>query len=163
AALRFGDIELHRRQVSAIDEEILRMRKRGDFFDSLGRELRHAGRALLRAPTFSVMTLLTLGLGIGAATAIFTVLDAVVLRPLPSAHADRLVELAILVPKVKASPRWGLAVHEMFYLRGQSKSIEDVGLYRFDRLTVLGDGGNAVAERARTALVSASIFGTLGI
>lgn len=163
AALRFGDIELHRRQVRAIDEEMLRMRNRSDLVDSLWRELRHAGRALVRAPSFSVMTLLTLGVGIGAATAIFTVLDAVVLRPLPYAHADRLVELASLVPKVKASPRWGLAVHEMYYLRAQSRTIEDVGLFHIAPLTVFGDGSNTAAEHARAALVSSSIFSVLGI
>jgi len=64
----------------------------------LAREMRHAIRTLRRAPAFSFITVVTLALGIGAATAIFTLLDAVVLRPLPYRNADRLVRLSSPVP-----------------------------------------------------------------
>ena len=100
ARRRFGDVDAHRRVMRAIDEEMLRMRKRTDLGDSLGREVKHAIRALSRAPTFTVMTVLTLALGLGAATAIFTILDAVVLRPLPYPHGDRLVALSSPVPGI---------------------------------------------------------------
>src|SRR5919206_5284327 len=111
------------------------MRKRSDLVDALGREIKHAARSLSRAPTFTVMTVLTLALGIGATTAIFTILDAVVLRPLPYPHGDRLVALSSPVPGIKAAPVWGLARHEMFYFQRESRTLEDLGLYQSEALT----------------------------
>lgn len=163
ARRRLGDLETHRRAMRAIDEEMLTMQRRTDRMDQLGREGRHALRSLLRAPSFTIMTVVTLALGIGAATAIFSILDAVVLRPLPYAHGDRLVALSSPVPGVKASPVWGLARHEMFYFKQASRTLEDLAVYRTDLATVRGDGGEHQAERVPTAFVSASLFGVLGI
>ena len=59
--------------------------------DSLGRDVRQALRGLLRAPAFTLVAVLTLGLGIGANTAIFSVLYGVLLRPLPLPEPDRLI------------------------------------------------------------------------
>lgn len=61
--------------------------------EHLGQDIRYAVRQLLRSPRFSVVTVLTLALGIGATTAIFTLVCDVMLRPLPFTHADRLVTL----------------------------------------------------------------------
>ena len=61
--------------------------------ESLYRELRLAARGLLRAPVFAVAAILTLALGIGANTAVFSVVRGVLLRPLPHADGDRLVYL----------------------------------------------------------------------
>jgi len=163
ARRRLGDVDSHRRAMRAIDEEIVRMRKRRDFGDLVSREIAHAVRALLRAPSFTAMTIVTLALGFGAATAIFTILDAVVLRPLPYPNGDRLVALSSPVPGVKASPVWGLARHEQFYFKQQSHTLEDLGEYRTDRVTVLGNGSEHEAERVPTAMVTASLFNVLGI
>jgi putative ABC transport system permease protein len=163
ARLRFGDLDVHRRRMRAIDEEMLRMRRRTDLGDALSRELKHAGRALARTPSFTAMTVLTLALGIGAATAIFAILDAVVLRPLPYPHGDRLVALSSPVPGIKASPVWGVARHEMFYFERQSRTLEDVGLYNTFALTVTGDGSAHQAQQVPTASVTANLFGILGI
>jgi putative ABC transport system permease protein len=139
------------------------MRGRTDFADALGRELRHAIRALLRARTFTVITAFTLALGLGAATAMFTILDAVVLRPLPYPHGDRLVAVSSPVPGIKAAPVWGIARHEMFYFKQQSRTLEDLGVYNATVGTVAAGGGPQEAERAPVALVSASLLNVLGI
>ena len=158
-----GDVESHRRAMRAIDEEIARMRRRKDLGDMMGRELAHSLRALLRAPSFTAMTIVTLALGLGAATAIFTILDAVVLRPLPYSHGDRLVALSSPVPGVKASPVWGLARHEQYYFEKESRSLEDVALYYTFAGTVMGDAGDHRAEQVPTAVVTANLFSVLRI
>jgi predicted permease len=163
ARRRFGDLDTHRREVRAIDEEMRRMQRRTDLADTLGRELKHALRSLARARSFTAMALVTLALGIGAATAIFTILDAVVLRPLPYPQGDRLVALSSPVPGIKAAPVWGLARHEMFYFKRTSHTLEDLGIYRTEVGTLTGDDGAHQAERVPVAYVSASLFGVLGI
>src|SRR5688500_18978213 len=62
-------------------------------FDNLQQDLRLAVRSLLRAPAFTVVTILTLALGIGANTAIFSIVNGVILRPLPYPRADQLMYL----------------------------------------------------------------------
>jgi putative ABC transport system permease protein len=63
------------------------------WMDGLARDLKHAARSLARTPGFTVTVVLTLALGIGANTAVFSAIDAVLLRPLPFPDADRLVQL----------------------------------------------------------------------
>ncbi|HEY2378568.1 MAG TPA: ABC transporter permease [Gemmatimonadaceae bacterium] len=163
ARQRFGDLDSHRRELRAIDEEMQKMRQRLEFTDTVGRELKYAVRTLGRSRTFAAMAFVTLALGLGAAMAIFTILDAVVLRPLPYAHGDRLVALSSPVPGIKAAPVWGLARHEMYYFKRESHTLEDLGIYRTELATLTGDGGATQPERAPAAYVSASLFGVLGI
>src|ERR687885_2910335 len=115
ARRRFGDFAHYRRAAREIDETTQRRRERMEIRDALTRETGHALRTLARTPGFSLIAFVTLALGIGAATAVFTLLDAVVLRPLPYPNADRLVELSSPVPLLKGQTRWGLARPEMFY------------------------------------------------
>jgi predicted permease len=163
ARRRFGDLDSHRDATLAIDDQIIQEHRRMDFLDTVAREFRHAARSLARSPGFTVAAVLTLALGLGAATAIFTMLDAVVLRPLPYANADRLVELSSPVPKFKGDTLWGLARHEEYYFRDNSRAIDDIGVYQNTEVTVGGDGGNHPAERARAAQASAGLFRVLGI
>lgn len=163
ATRRLGDVDTHRRAMRAIDEEMLRMRKTRDLRDIVRRELVHAVRSLSRTPSFTAMTVVTLALGLGAATAIFAILDAVILRPLPYAHGERLVALSSPVPGIKASPVWGLARHEMYYFKQQSHTLEDLGVYNTSVSTVAGDGSEHEPERVPTAFVSASLLSVLGI
>ncbi len=68
--------------------------------ETLLADLRHAMRRLSRTPTFSAATALTIALGIGAATAIFSAVDGILLKPLPYPHADGLVALAHTAPGI---------------------------------------------------------------
>jgi predicted permease len=119
-------------------------------------------RTLRRAPAFTLVALLTLALALGAATAIYALLDAVVLRPLPYPHADRLVELSSPVPLLKGQTRWGLARHEMFYFLERGRTLENLGVYQYSSVTVLGETAETRAERARLVRASASLFEVLG-
>jgi predicted permease len=163
ARRRFGNLDAHRTATLAIDDQIIQEHRRMDFLDTITRELRHAARSLARSRGFTAAAIVTLALGIGAATAIFTMLDAVVLRPLPFANADRLVQLTSPVPKFKGDTLWGLARHEEFYFKDNSRSIEDIGVYQDAEVTVGGDGSDHPAERARAAQASAGLFRVLGI
>src|ERR1044071_6560812 len=68
------------------------------FLDSLGRDLRYGGRAVRRTPAFTVVVVLTLAVGIGANTAVFSVLDGVLLKPLSYPQPDELVSLRQIAP-----------------------------------------------------------------
>jgi putative ABC transport system permease protein len=160
-ARRFGNYEAYRKLALRIDEETMRQKTLKDTLDSIRREVGLAARVLTRAPGFTFITIVTLALGIGAATSIFTLLDAVVLRPLPYPNADRLVRLSSPVPLMKGQTEWGLARHEMYYFVGKGHSLDAIGVYQVSDVTVLGSNGTQ-AERVRWARVSASLLNVLG-
>ena len=70
------------------------------FVDSVGRDLRYALRGLARRPAFTFAAVLTLALGIGATTAIFSVVYSVLIKPLPYPNADELVSISAAAPGI---------------------------------------------------------------
>jgi predicted permease len=160
ARRRFGDVARWRKEASAIDRGQARDEQRADLLDTLRRETRQGLRALLRAPGFSLVALLTLALGLGAATAIFAVLDAVVLRPLPYPAADRLVWLDHKVPEVGVRDRWALGEINYYDFRDHVPALASIGLYNEAMLNATVPGGPPV--RVRGAFATASLFPTLG-
>ncbi len=123
------------------------------------REIRHSARVLLRTPAFSLIAFITLALGIGATTAIYTVLDAVALRPLPYRNADRLVSVLhpATVPGTGES-KWGMSSGGYFYFKQHNHTLDDLGGYRTGSAIVLGDQSS---EEIREADITASVFSTL--
>jgi len=162
AIRRFGDLETYRRQARAIDDNMLLRRRNMDVMETLKRETSSAARTLRRSPSFSFIAILTLALGLGAATTIFTLLDRVVLRPLPYPNADRLAHIGTLWPKIKAGEEYGIARGQYFYFKKRSQSIADIAFYDHSVMTVPGDGDHP-AERVPEVDVSASTFAILGI
>ncbi|HEU4632318.1 MAG TPA: ABC transporter permease [Gemmatimonadaceae bacterium] len=127
---------------------------------SLRRELRQALRSLRRAPSFTVIALVTLSLGIGATTAIYGVLESVVLRPLPYREADRLVAIRhpATVPGTGES-LWGMSAGGYFQFRALNHTLADLGGFTTGTAILGGDGGTP--EQLRVAQVTAPIFTTL--
>jgi len=158
AMRRFGDLERIRRETEEIDERLERRRRRRDLVGALLRESRLAIRVLLRRPGFTAVALLTLILGIGAVSAIFTVLNGVVLSPLPYPQAEELVWLESRVPGVAPNAVWGLSEAGYFHFQEENRSFAGLGAYRSTSLNLASDNG---AARVRAALVSADLLDVL--
>src|SRR5688572_14944051 len=122
-------------------------------------DLRYALRGLRKNPGFMIVAVLTLALGIGANTAIFSVLNAVLLRPLPYRAPEQLAMLWTEIPT--QALRQGRAAHgDVERWREQSKTFADMAVYDSVRLTLAGPSG---AEQISVKRVSPNIFSLLGI
>ena len=160
ALRRFGDVPSIRQTVVAIDRERERAVHRSEWLDSLIGDFRHAIRGLRRSPGFAIGTALTLGLGIGLNTAIFSVFDAVLLRPLPFAEPDRLVRVWSSKPD-RGLLRFSVSVPDFEDWKQQSKSFERLG--SFQRQQDLTLTGIAEPERIQGSRVSVDLFALLGV
>src|SRR4051812_31096286 len=127
--------------------------------DTLAQDLRFAVRNLRKYPSYTGVVLLTLALGIGANTAIFSVVHAVLLRPLPYANGDRLIEIRQLAAKSGVANA-GVSVKEVRDYRSQTESLDAVVEYHQMSFNLLGHGE---ASRVQTGVVSASFFDVLGV
>ncbi len=127
--------------------------------------VRHAVRRLLRAPAFSVTASLTLALGIGGTVAVFSVVETVLLRPLPYVDAGQLVDLA---HTLEVGGVMHVDQSDATYLtyRRDNRVFADVGAYRETSANVhtsLAGGAAATPERVATAEVTASVFHVLHV
>ena len=121
--------------------------------------LRHALRTLRRSPGFAATVVGTLGLAIGTLTAVFAVLDRVLLSPLPYAHPERLVAVLGTAPGTDQTGEFGPAAEFLIQYKDRAKLVEDVGVFNtFTNSLRVGDR----VERIRMGAVSRSLFSTLG-
>src|SRR5215813_9246336 len=121
-------------------------------------DIRIALRNLIRVPGFALAFVLTLGLGIGANTAIFSIINGVLLRPLPYPEADRIMHLR--QPQVSAGIEdSSFSFPEVGYYRSQSKTIDQFVEFGDWTFNVLGRGE---PHRATGGLVTANFFPMLG-
>jgi predicted permease len=127
--------------------------------DSMMRDVGYAWRSLRRAPAFTTVAIATLAIGIGANTAIFSVINGVVLRPLEYAAPDRLVFLSTRVPALGLDEFWA-SPPEYLEFRQLNHSFADVGAYRTGEANVVGREG---ASRVRSVLVDDHLLSTLGL
>lgn len=155
ARRRFGDLSGIRATVEAIDHRIHRKRSIGEWGFSFRREARQALRSLWAHPGFAMVVVTTLALGIGASTTIYTLLNTVVLHPLPYPEANRLVHVEHPVPGVKADAVWGLSVAGYFYFRGNNRTFEDLGAYQVSPWSV---AVGSTARRVRGGVLDASVL-----
>ena len=121
--------------------------------------LRHALRTLRRSPGFTATVVGTLGLAIGTITAVFAVLDHVLLSPLPYAHPERLVFIAATAPGSDMKGEFGPAGEFFLQYQDSAKLVEDVAIYgNFTNTLRVGDR----VERIRMGVASRSLYSTLG-
>ncbi|MFI5233629.1 MAG: ADOP family duplicated permease [Gemmatimonadales bacterium] len=159
AARRFGNRERVEAEVQQIDYSTHQRQALRERIDGALRNITFALRQFRRSPGFTFVVTATLALGIGATTAIYTVLDSVVLKPLPYRNADRLV--SVLHPATvpgNGESKWGMSAGGYFLFRAENRSFEDLGGYRTASIT-LYTGSDA--ELVQTGEITASVFSTL--
>ena len=125
--------------------------------DTVLQDLRYALRTLRKSPAFALIAVLTLALGIGANTAMFSIVNGVLLRPLPYANPDRLLRLSTSMPQFKDA---SVSYPNFLDWQRRSRSFEHLALYRNDNFTLTGLEN---PERLRGEMVSAAIFPALGL
>ena len=119
-------------------------------------DARYALRLLIKRPGFSAVAILTLALGIGATTAIFTVVNAILLSPLPFPNADRLAEVRIVGPGGEIYP---LPDADFLAWRDQNQTADAMAVWDEGPETLTGDGA---AEQIGAAAVTDRFFDVLG-
>jgi putative ABC transport system permease protein len=119
-------------------KEVTRSMWSWSLLERLGQELKFGLRGLRKSPGFSLITILTFALGIGATTAIFSVVYGVVLRPLPFGDPERLVAIWITTPERGRMPMAAAIYRD---IKDQCKSLEDVAIFRASaNYNLTGDG-----------------------
>ena len=127
--------------------------------DSIIKDIRYGARMLIRKPAFTSIAVLTLALGIAATTAIFTVVNAVLLRKLPVASPERVVVVHNQMPKINLPRTAVSALHYIDYSR-QTDAFESTAAFGTRNFNLTGV---AMPERLQAGRVTASFFPTLGI
>jgi predicted permease len=124
---------------------------------ALGQDLRYALRQLRKSPGFTVVAVLTLALGIGANTAIFSVVNAVLLNPLPFPNASRIVSLFEATPNF---PRGSISYPNFLDWQRDNRAFEAIAAFRWTDGAITGVGE---AEEVQARRVSATFFPILGV
>jgi putative ABC transport system permease protein len=138
-------------------------RNGGGLVASLLRDAQYALRMLWRQPAFSLFLVLTLAVGIGANTAVFSVVNGVLLKPLPFAHSEHLVAVwGRFDPESGFNfPQFPLSNPEFVDYKQASRALEDIAAWSRQSITV--GGSDAAPERAPAAAVSANLFSLLRV
>jgi putative ABC transport system permease protein len=121
--------------------------------------IKFAIRLLRKSPAFTLISVLTLALGIGANTAVFSIVDSVLLRPLPYVEPGQLAlvsETTVVAP----NEEYGVAAQEYLDYRDQNRSFSSVAAFEDNGYNLTGEGQ---PRRVRAGLISASTFPTLGV
>lgn len=154
AAREFGDAEGIRGELVAIHRARARRENRASAWDELGQDLRFAVRTLLRSPGFAAVVLLTLALGIGANTVLFSVIDAVMLRSLPVVEPDELVHVTM-------AQRQGTFTNPLWEELRRRQDVLAPAFAYANRPFDLADGG--VVRPVAGNLVTGEFFPALGV
>jgi putative ABC transport system permease protein len=152
ARRRFGNVALAKEE--SRDMWVYR------FAEILLQDVRCGLRMLAKTPAFTFVAILTLALGIGATTSIFSVVNTVLLRRLPFADPDRLVRIFSDAP-AKGTEKYFVNEGDLTDWRAENRSFEQIAGYWPAEFNLTADGGPP--ERVRAATASANLFPTLGV
>jgi len=153
AALReFGNVGLV--------EEVTRDMWGWSWLETLLQDLRYGLRMLGKNPSFSAVAVLTLALGIGANTAVFSLVNTILLRPLPYRNPSELVVVSETVPQMGGDLEVGMAAGEYLDYRDRNRSFVETGAYEDAGFNLTGEGNPL---RINAAAVTASVFQLLGV
>ena len=122
-------------------------------------DLRYGARILLKQPAVTLVAVVTLALGIGANTAIFSLVNSILLRPLPFREPDRVVIMLQASPKLNLSS-WGVSQADFAAYRDQNRSFESIALYNRSAVNLTGQGE---PERLPVTNVTADFFKVFGV
>ncbi|MBA3830552.1 MAG: ABC transporter permease [Chthoniobacterales bacterium] len=123
-------------------------------------DLRYAFRMLLKAPAFSIIAIVALALGIGANTAIFSVVDAVFMRPLPYPHSEQLV---LLREKMPLFDTGAVSYPNFLDWRAAQRSLTDLALFRRESMNLSSRGEETPPERIAGAVMSWNLLRITGL
>src|SRR5690349_19657177 len=123
------------------------------------RDLKHGFRLLKRSPGFATVAVMTIALGIGATSAIFSVINAVALKPLPYPGSDRLTFITTQFPSLKFDKFW-VSPPEYLELKERTKVYKDIAAYQVNAFNV---GAATGPERVPAAFVTPNMFDVLGV
>ena len=129
----------------------------GGWIHNIRQDTRYAVRGLFKSPAFSVTALLTIAIGVGATTTIFSVVHGVLLEPLPYPNADRLVRI---YQQNAPTNRWAISVADFLAIEEQQQSFASVAALSNGTATLTGRGE---PEQIQVAYATAGIFETLGL
>jgi len=127
--------------------------------ESFKNELKQVLRRLGRAPMFTAITLITLAAGIGANTVVFSVLEGVLLKPLPYPKPEELIGVWLTAPGIQLK-EFELSPSDYFIFREQNRTVQDIGLYAGDSVSLTGV---AEPEQVRALRVTDGTLPLLGI
>src|SRR5258705_12104480 len=125
--------------------------------ETLWQDVRYSLRVLGKNPGFAAIAILTLALGIGANTALFSVINGVLLRPLPYPQPDRIVAIS---EKTASFERSSISYPNFLDWQRANSTFSSIAAYRSDDFSITGRGE---AERGRIGMVSAGFFEILGV
>jgi putative ABC transport system permease protein len=155
AERRIGDLTKMRRELRALGGERNRSMERTEYFSELLQDVAFAARQLTKNPGFTAIAVLTLALGIGGTTSIFSLLNAVVLQPLPLAEPDRL----LVVGETYQGSLSSMSAGNYVDAAGGTATVADLAALNFGSVN-LSDG--VTPERVSAAQVTANYFDVLG-
>jgi putative ABC transport system permease protein len=157
AERRFGDVARIRETCVRESQPAARSVQRWELLGDVVRDARIGVRSLVRSPTYTVTAVLALGLAIGASTAVFSVVNTVLLRPLPYAEPERVVTV---YNSWEGADRGSLSPAEYLDFTARARAFSALGVYAVTSANVVeGD----VAERVPAVLATASTFAALGV
>jgi predicted permease len=151
ALIEFGGVDQVKEQVRDV--------RMGALIEQVWLDVRYAARVLRKNPGFTAIVVITLALGIGVNTAIFSLVDGILLRALPYDQPDRLVRL-VQSQRQLGLDAWNLSQATFTALRDNTHSLEAVAAYSTSGANLTGDGD---PERVSLGTVSADFFKVLGL